>query len=229
MLKHLACIMDGNRRWAFKQGLSTREGHNKGASSIHTAIDFCLEKHISYLTLYAFSIENIKRSEEEKHYLFEILVNTAEQEIEKLKKKNVHVKFIGEKSLFSKNIKTSCEKIEHETASCSQLFLTILLFYGGKQEIVDTTKRIALKIKKGDLQIEDITPELFEHFLWTGQTPEPELIIRTGGHHRLSNFLPYQSTYSELYFLDCLWPDITTHDLEKALEYFNSCEKKLGT
>jgi len=228
MLKHLACIMDGNRRWAMKQGLLSSFGHKKGLEAVATVVDFCLEKKIEYLSLYAFSIENLQRNLAERQYLFEILAQEAVQDIATFKQKNVKIRFIGDRTLFPKSVKPVCEALEKETNDCNGLYLTFLLCYGGRQEIVDVTKRIATHIKKGDLQTADITPEIFNRFLWTAELPSPDLIIRTGGHHRLSNFLLFQGAYSELYFLDCLWPDISLQDLEKAATYFDNCQKNLG-
>ena len=228
MVKHLACIMDGNRRWAMNQGLISFLGHRNGWDAVKRVIDFCLEKKITYLSLYAFSIENLKRSEEEKHYLFEVLAQEAFAELEYFKSKNVRIRFIGDRTLFPKSIKHISEKSERETAECSALQLNFLLCYGGQQEIVDTAKRIAIKVAKGDLQVDDITPELFENFLWTAPNPSPDLIIRTGGDNRLSNFLLFQCAYSELYFLDCLWPDISVQHLEAAIIYYDNCRKNFG-
>lgn len=220
--------MDGNRRWAIKQGLLSSFGHKKGLEGVSTVVDFCLQKKIPYLSLYTFSIENLKRSVAEQHYLFEVLAYEAAQELEQFKQKNVNIRFVGDRALFPKSVKPICETLEKETKNCNGLYLIFLLCYGGRQEIVDTTKRIAAKIKKGDLQEADITPEVFNRFLWTTELPNPDLIIRTGGHHRLSNFLLFQGAYSELYFLDCLWPDISQQDLEAAVIFFDDCQKNFG-
>ena len=228
MLKHLACIMDGNRRWAMSQGLLPTDGHRKGFDIIKTIIDFCFEKKIDHLSLYTFSIENLKRSTEEVYYLFEILAYEVVDDLTELKQKNVNITFIGDRTLFPKNIKILCEKVEKETYHCNGLYLHILLCYGGRQEIVDTARRIAIKVKKGDLQESDITIDVFERFLWTTGISHPDLIIRTGGDHRLSNFLLFQAAYSELYFLDCLWPEISKKELESAVTYFDNCRKTFG-
>jgi undecaprenyl diphosphate synthase len=228
MLKHLACIMDGNRRWATQQGLIASYGHKQGFSSINKVIDFCLTRKIQYLSLYTFSIENLQRSDQEKNYLFEVLADEAVQDLARYKDKNVNIRFFGDRTLFPKKVRLLCEQVEKETHNCNGLYLGLLMCYGGRQEIVDTVKRIAAKVKKGDLHESDITPDVFERFLWTAGIPDPDLIVRTGGFHRLSNFLPFQGAYSELYFLDCLWPDITEKDLESAAIYFDSCRKNLG-
>lgn len=220
--------MDGNRRWATQQGLMSLQGHRKGFDAIQTVIDFSLAKGIEHLSLYTFSTENLKRSADELYYLFEILAYEAVERLVELKKQNINITFIGDHALFPKNIKPLCDKVERETRNCNGLYLHMLLCYGGKQEIVDTARRIAIKMQKGDLQEADITTDLFERFLWTANIPHPDLIIRTGGDHRLSNFLLFQAAYSELYFMDCLWPDISHADLEKAAIYFDSCRKNIG-
>ena len=160
--------------------------------------------------------------------MFEVLAQEAFKELDTLKDRNVRVRFIGDRTLFPKSIKSLCEKTERETEHCTALHLNFSLCYGGQQEIVDTAKRIAIKVAKGDLAIQDITPELFENFLWTSSIPSPDLIIRTGGDNRLSNFLLYQSAYSELYFIDCLWPDISVQNLESAITYYDNCRRNFG-
>jgi undecaprenyl diphosphate synthase len=228
MVKHLACIMDGNRRWAVKQGLAASYGHRGGLDAVKRVIQFCLKKNISYLSLYTFSIENLNRSEMERNFLFGVVANEAAAQLEDLKKQNVRVRFIGDQAFFPENIKQLCEKVEKETAACDQLQLSFLLCYGGQQEIVDAAKRIAHEVKAGNIQESDITPKVFERFLWTASMPSPDLIIRTGGHQRLSNFLLYQAAYSELYFIEDLWPDITDAQLEMAISYFKDCRKNFG-
>ena len=229
MVKHLACIMDGNRRWALKQGFASWFGHKKGFDTIQRVIDFCLGNTIEYLSLYAFSLENLKqRSQAEQAYLFEVLAQEALQDLEQFKRKKIRIRFIGDHSLFPSSIQNLCAKAEEETKTGDALQVNFLLCYGGQQEIVDAAKRIAEKIKDDYLQATDITVQTFKDFLWTGNIPSPDLIIRTGGQQRLSNFLLFQCAYSELYFLDILWPDISESDLETALIYFDKCRKNLG-
>jgi undecaprenyl diphosphate synthase len=229
MMKHLACIMDGNRRWALNRGLMVSQGHQRGFESIKRVIDFCLKKQIPYLSLYIFSTENAKRPLYEQEYLFDVLAYEAVADLTDLKKKDVSITFAGDRNLFPRNIKILCDRVERETRECKKLQVSCLLFYGGRSEIVDATKRIAAKIKKGDLSEDDITEEVFEHFLWSSGRPTPELIVRTGGHKRLSNFLLFQAAYSELYFIDTLWPDITNKDLDGALAYYEGCKQNTGT
>jgi len=220
--------MDGNRRWAIRQGLLSFFGHRKGLDAVKLVIDFCLTKNIAYLSLYTFSTENLQRSAEEQRYLFEVLAQEAARELEEFKQKNVRMRFVGDRALFPKSVQPVCEKIEEETAHCTALEVNFLLCYGGRQEIVAATKRIATQVAQGQLQAEDITPQMFENFLWTAGTPAPDLIIRTGGQHRLSNFLLFQCAYSELYFLDCMWPEISAEELKMALTYYDECQKNFG-
>jgi len=220
--------MDGNRRWAAKQGLMAFLGHRQGFEAVKRVIDFCFEKNIGYLSLYTFSIENLQRSLEEKRYLFEILAQEVFYQINNLKQRNVRVRFIGDRALFPESIISLCEKAEQNTQDCTALQLNFDLCYGGQQEIADTAKRIAIDVTKGILLAEDITPQMFEKYLWTTGTPSPDLIIRTGGDVRLSNFLLFQSAYSELFFSDVLWPDISYAELEVALTHYNKCRQNFG-
>ena len=228
VIKHLACIMDGNRRWAIRQGLLSFFGHRKGLDAVKLVINFCLKNNIQHLSLYTFSTENLQRSQEEQRYLFEVLAQEAANELEEFKQKNVRMSFIGDRALFPKSVQPLCEKIEQETAHCTALEVNFLLCYGGRQEIVAATQRIAAHVAQGQLRPEDITLEVFENNLWTARTPSPDLIIRTGGQKRLSNFLLYQCAYSELYFLDCMWPEISVEKLEMALTYYHECQKNFG-
>lgn len=221
--------MDGNRRWAKKQGFASWFGHKKGLDAVQNVIDFCLEKQISHLSLYTFSIENLeKRSSEEQDYLFGVLAQEALQDLDTFKNKNVRIKFIGDRALFPLNMKSVCEKAEQETTLGTALQVNFLLCYGGRQEIVNATQRIATEVAQGNLKPEAITPDVFEKFLWTSEMPSPDLIIRTGGQQRLSNFLLFQCAYSEFYFLDILWPDISSVELESALVFFDKCRKNFG-
>jgi undecaprenyl diphosphate synthase len=228
MMKHLACIMDGNRRWAKKRGKLSVEGHKEGVETVKLVIRFCLDKQIQHLTLYTFSLENFKRPEIEKSYLFNLIATQAQYVIDQSKKDGVRIRFIGDRSLFPHTIIAACERIERETADGMQLTVNFLFCYGGQQEIVAGVKSILLQIKSGLLSEENIDVALFRKHLWMGDTPEPELIIRTGGHKRLSNFLLFQSAYSELCFLDCMWPDLTEADLEKAIAVYTQSERNFG-
>lgn len=228
MMNHLACIMDGNRRWALRKGILPWYGHRKGVDTLTTVVDFCLEKSIKYLSLYAFSVENFSRPQQETRYLFQMLATEADSLLRDCVEKKVRLHFIGDRSLFPKELVPVCERLERKTASCDALQVNILFCYGGRQEITDAIKRIVHEVQEGSLDERALTADLLEQYLWTAGTPAPDLIIRTGGAQRLSNFLTYQAAYSELYFLDCLWPDVTKSDLDKAVTYYNSCQRNFG-
>lgn len=229
MVKHLACIMDGNRRWARRKGWLPWLGHREGMNAVQRAIDYCLEKNIPYLSLYTFSLENFKRPQDELNFLFDTLVSEAEGMAEQCKEKGVRVRFIGDRTQFPASVAPVCARIEQVTQDFTRLNVNFLFCYGSRQEIMNAVKQIALKVKSGHLAESDITDELFANNLWTSGIPDPDLIIRTGGVHRLSNFLLYQAAYAELYFLDCLWPELTKNHLDDALAFFKNCQRNYGT
>lgn len=221
--------MDGNRRWAKKQGLAAAYGHRQGVEAVKCAVDFCLNNTIAYLSLYTFSIENHQRSSEEKNYLFELMITEAQRGVQEFVAKSIKVCFVGDRSLFPAHLVPLCADIEDKTAAGTALRFNILFYYGGRQEIVDGIKSIVRQVRAGLLTEDDITQTMVADHLWMGQIPEPDLIIRTGGFKRLSNFLLYQAAYSELYFLDCLWPEITTTHLEQAVTHFNAGKRNFGS
>lgn len=226
MLKHLALIMDGNRRWARHRALKPWLGHSEGTRAVRHSISFCLKNKIPTLTLYTFSIENFSRTQEELSYFFELLINQISSQTEELIDKKVCIKFVGDREIFPKSTLSSIEDIESSTKDLKELTVYVLFCYGGQQEIVNATKLIAQDILSGKLDINDINTKLLKNYLWVSS--EPDLIIRTGGASRLSNFLPYQSAYSELYFTDKLWPDITETDLELATNNFLERKRNFG-
>lgn len=229
MIQHLACIMDGNRRWAKKQGLTPWFGHNQGAESVKKVIQFALDNNIKYVSLYTFSIENFKRSEQEVSHLFSLLITVLTENLAKFIEQGVHIRFIGDETLFPEVIRATIATVEEKTRDCSALNLNLLFCYGGQQEIFGAVKKMITHIKNGFLALEDFTEEIFKKYLWMGNIPEPELIIRTGGTKRLSNFLLFQAAYSELCFLDCLWPEITEQDLAGALSEFKRIQRNMGS
>lgn len=220
--------MDGNRRWAKKQGWIPWHGHRQGLEAAKRTMDFCLKKGISYLSLYTFSIENFRRPEDEKKFIFNVLLKEVYNEHKKLKEKGIRIRFIGERTLFPKHVLGLAKKIEQETKHLSKLQVNLLFCYGGRQELVAGIKAIVHKIKQGEISQDTLSEKILEQHLWTYGIPEPELIIRTGGVRRLSNFLLYQGAYSELYFLDCLWPELQHKDLDRAVNYFEQCQRNFG-
>lgn len=227
MIKHLGLIMDGNRRWAIHHNLETFLGHKEGVKAVDVSIDFAIKQDIKYLTLYAFSIENLSRSETEKNFLFDILINETNNRLDEFKNKNVCIKFKGDYSLFPERIKDSCLRIENETADNSTLFVNILFCYGGQQEIFAAAKKLAQDFKYGLVKDSEMDKH-FQNALWCSNFPAPDLIIRSGGKQRLSNFLTFQSAYSELMFIDTFWPDVTEQHLLDCLSKFNSVKRNFG-
>lgn len=227
-LKHLACIMDGNRRWAKKKGWLPWYGHREGIAAAKRTIAFCINNEIPMLTLYVFSLENAKRSPQELEFLFDILVKEVYSQLDEFIEKGICIQFIGDRALFPENLRPIISDVQDKTKYLSALRLNLLFFYGGRQEIVSSIKELLSAVKKGTITEQDISVELVEQYLWTKGFPAPDMIIRTGGQRRLSNFLLFQSAYSELYFLDCLWPDLMTDHLDNALQFFNQCQRNFG-
>lgn len=224
MITHLACVMDGNRRWATRQGLVSSYGHYAGAEKVEQVVQFCLDHQIPYLSLYTFSLENFKRSEQERSYLFDLVVQRAEGYVAQFVEKSVAIKFIGDISRFPESVQKVCKKVEQQTAAGTKLQVHFLFGYGARQEIFTAAQAFAQKIVAGELP----TQENFESCLWTAGLPDPDVIIRTGGVQRLSNFLLYQSAYAEIRFLDTLWPDITQEEILAAVTSAVQAQKNVG-
>jgi undecaprenyl diphosphate synthase len=228
MPKHIAIIMDGNGRWANKRSLTRLKGHEQGAKSVRETIKGCLEMGIPYLTLFAFSSENWKRPEEEVNHLMGLFRYFFKRELKSLSDSGVSVRFIGDISRLPKDVQDLSQQILTETSGNSKLVLTIALSYGGRTEIINAAHKMATKIAAGALTAEDISEENFGNFLETAETPDPDMIIRTSGEKRLSNFLLWQAAYSELFFLDVLWPDFKRSDLENSVKEFQSRCRRYG-
>ena len=229
LIKHLACIMDGNRRWAKKQGLVPWYGHKEGVESVRRVMEFCLEYQIPHLSLYTFSLENFQRSPQETKYLFELMVNQAQESIDQALKNNMRLRFVGDRSKFPDNLIHVLDSVEQQTKAGTALTVNFLFCYGGQQEIVQAAQQLALQAKKGLIEPAAITVADIKKHLWLNDVPDPEIVIRTGGVARLSNFLLFQAAYSELYFLSCLWPELTKADLEKVLMDFEAIKRNFGT
>jgi undecaprenyl diphosphate synthase len=228
-MKHLAVIMDGNRRWAIKRGLRPWLGHQEGTKAVERIITFCLENKINFLSLYTFSIENLEqRNEFEKKYLLNLLVEVAKEKVGMFVEHGIRINFVGDKTLFPDAVQPTIVELEKATADGEHLQVNILFCYGSRQEIVAGAKKFAVAVKDDQINPDDISEKEFAEFLWSGSIPEPDLIIRTGGAQRLSNFLLFQAAYSELYFLDCLWPEISEDHLLDALDHFNSTQRNFG-
>jgi len=227
-MQHLAIIPDGNRRWASKNKLQAIFGHKKGMEAVRTAIDVCVKNNIKYLSFYTFSLENFRRSEEEKSYLFDLIADGFKSRLSELIAAGVRIRFIGDRNYFPERISHVIADIENQTQHLSALNLSLLFCYGSRGEVVDTVKRLAQKIKDGFLAIEDITEETISDSLWTAGIPDPDLIVRTSGIVRISNFLLYQAAYSEFSFLNCYWPEVTSDILEECINKFQDTQRNFG-
>lgn len=228
MPKHIAIIMDGNRRWAKEQGLDYRKGHQAGADTIEKIVTYANEIGLKYLTVYAFSTENWKRTEEEVGALMLLFNKFLDKYIKIADTKNVKIKFIGDRTALSKSLSDKMAKAEERTKNNSGLLFSVGLNYGGRDEIIHAVKNISEDVKNGKIKSEDITTDLFSNYLYTAGMPDPDLVIRTSGEMRTSNFLPWQIVYSEFLFLDKYWPDFSEEDLDNAIEAYQKRNRKFG-
>ncbi len=225
---HVAIIMDGNGRWATSRGLPRTAGHRRGAEAVRRAVRGAAKLGVSYLTLYGFSSENWKRPAAEVDDLMGLLRLYLRAEIAALHKNGVRVKVIGDRSRLADDIVALIEKAETLTAGNTKLTVTAALSYGGRDEILEATKAIAAAAAAGEIEPRDIDEALFSRHLYTRDLPDPDLLIRTSGEQRISNFLLWQSAYTELVFLDTLWPDFSESDLERAIEIYRRRERRYG-
>ena len=226
--RHIAIIMDGNGRWAAARNLPRVEGHRRGARAVRRTVKACREFGVSYLTLYAFSSENWNRSSAEISDLMTLLRIYLKKEIDELDRNDVRVGFIGDRGRLAPDIIELIETAENVTRDNRSLTLTVALNYGGHAEIAGAARKLADDVAGGRLKSEDITEDLFSAYLDTADLPDPDLIIRTSGEKRLSNFLLWQAAYSELIFLDVYWPDFDRESLIAAIEEFRSRERRYG-
>lgn len=226
--EHVAIIMDGNGRWAHRQNKSTIAGHQAGAEALKRTCKAAHDVGIRYLTVYAFSTENWRRPSHWVDELMGLLRYYLKYELQQLMKNNIRITIIGDRDLLSPDICTLIQKAEEETASNTGLHLIIAISYGSRSEITHATKLIAEKVKQNLLTVDDITPEQIQNHLYTHPFPDPDLLIRTSGEQRISNFLLWQLAYAELVFLDKLWPDFTEDDLIAAVGEFNRRDRRYG-
>jgi undecaprenyl diphosphate synthase len=229
MLKHVAFIMDGNRRWARGRGLPAILGHREGVKTVERVTQYCLNQAIEYLTFYAFSLENFKRSDEEKNCLFELISDGVRSYAQKFMEQGIQINFIGDREKFPQQVRKSCEETEQLTAQNNRMRVNILFCYGGQQEIIAAVQSCAQQVQLGTLSLDGITPTYFAQLLWSGKFPAPDLIIRTGGMPRLSNFLLFQAAYSELLFTDTFWPALTDEELERLVEQYHAIKRNFGS
>lgn len=225
---HVAIIMDGNGRWATREGVSRSKGHRKGAEAVRGAIEGAADSGVKYLTLYAFSSENWNRPEEEVGDLMALLRLYLKKEVQSLHKEGVRLRVIGRRERLSGDIRQMIEDAEELTRSNTRLTLVIALSYGAREEIVEAAKAIAASVAAGREALETIDEERFSRALYTHDIPDPDLIIRTSGEQRLSNFLMWQAAYSEFLFTPVLWPDFTKEHFIDAVEAFKGRDRRYG-
>ena len=226
--RHIAIIMDGNGRWAKEKGKDRLFGHYNGVESVRNIVEGCAELGIGYLTLYAFSTENWDRPKDEVTGLMELLVKTIRNEVATLNKNNIRLHVIGNISLLPPDAHEELAEACEETKNNTGLNLVMALSYSSRWEILNTVKNIANEVKSGSLKPAEITEEVFQQHLCTAEFPDPELMIRTSGEYRISNFLLYQLAYSELYFTETLWPDFRKENLYTALLDYQMRERRFG-
>jgi len=226
--QHVAIIMDGNGRWAMERGLPRVQGHQAGVESIRSIVRAAGELGIKYLTLYAFSTENWGRPQEEVGFLMNLLSNYLDKELAEITKNNIRFKMIGRLDDLPAEIQEKIRRNLKQTETNTGMVLTLALSYSSRMEIVDAVKKIAEKVKAGEVVSQDITPELFSRYLYTAELPDPDLLIRTSGEMRISNFLLWQLSYTEIYVTEKLWPDFRKDDLLKAIQEYQTRERRFG-
>ncbi len=225
---HIAIVMDGNGRWAKKRFLPRFAGHKAGVNAVRKTVEFCLKEGIEVLTLFAFSSENWLRPESEVNELMSLFLTVLEREAQKLNDNEVKLNIIGDTSRFSERLQKSISRVESLTQDNQKLTLNIAANYGGRWDILQATKQIAVALKKNQITTDEIDEKLFDSYLSTRTIPEPDLFIRTSGEQRISNFLLWQLSYSELYFSEVLWPDFDDAHLSHALKFFAQRERRYG-
>ena len=226
--RHIAIIMDGNGRWAKKRGLPRTAGHAAGAESFRRIANYCRTLGVRYLTVYAVSTENWKRSQEEIGGIMSLLRRYLEEALRDMEKNQVHFVFFGDLSKLSPELRTLCRNAEARSAAYHEVQVNFCLNYGGRDEIVQAARRFAEAVSQGEKRPEELDEALFSQYLYSANLPDPELIIRPSGEERISNFLLWQSAYSELVFQDVLWPDYSPNDLDAAIAEFHRRSRRFG-
>ena len=225
--KHVGIIMDGNGRWAKMRGKKRSFGHLEGSKTLENIALYAIECGIQVLSVYAFSTDNFKRSKEEVDYLMNLFITMFNKKMQKIKDNDIKVIFSGRREPLREDVLASMDKIIEETKNNKRGILNICLNYGGQEEIVDATKKIVELVNKGELNINEIDKNNFYKYLYN-DLPPLDLLIRTSGEYRLSNFMPYQSTYSEFYFTNTLFPDFNNQEFDKAVESYNKRDRRFG-
>ena len=228
MPKHIAIIMDGNRRWARAKGIPINMGHKEGAKTLEKVVRYANKIGLEYITVYAFSTENWKRAEDEVSALMFLMQSYLDDYSKRADTENIKVQFLGDIEALSDKMKKSIYKCIERTKNNTGVVFNIALNYGGRAEIIEAVKNIAQEVKEDKLKPEDITEQLISNKLYTAGQPDPDLLIRTSGELRLSNFLPWQSVYSEFLFVEKNWPDFNEQDLDNAILEYQKRTRKFG-
>ncbi len=225
---HLAVTMDGNGRWANERNMARTKGHSAGIDALRRLVKYCINYNVKYLTIFSFSSENWSRPKEEVNFILRLMRQYVESDLEKLAKNSVKINVIGERKGLDKTILNLIEKAENRTKNNNGLELIIAFNYGSRGEIVSAVKKIAQKVKQGEVEIDDINENLISNSLYLPNFPDPDLILRTSGELRLSNFLLWQAAYSELVFIDDYWPDFDEKIFIKVLKEYSKRNRRFG-
>lgn len=226
--RHIAIIMDGNGRWAKRRHMPRVAGHRAGVESVRAIVQRCGELDVKALTLFAFSSENWRRPEQEVGMLMELFIRALQRESKKLHERNVRLRIVGDLDRFSDKLRNEIDKAQALTRDNTGLHLAVAANYGGRWDITQALRGLAARIAQGELAADALTEDLIQEQLCLADLPEPDLFIRTGGEQRISNFLLWQLAYSELYFTDTLWPDFKQNELDTALQWFASRQRRFG-
>jgi len=226
--RHIAIIMDGNGRWAKQRGLPRTAGHGAGAETFRTIANYCRTLGVEYLTVYAFSTENWKRSQEEISGIMRLLGNYLKEALRDMEKNHVRFRFFGDLSALRPQLRKLCEEAQERSAAFGDVQVNFCLNYGGRDEIVRAARRFAQEVAQGTRKPEELTEGLFENYLYSAGIPDPELIIRPSGELRTSNFLLWQSAYSEYVFMNVLWPDFGPRELDSVIEEYHRRNRRFG-
>ena len=228
MPRHIAIIMDGNGRWAQKRFMPRAIGHRAGVKSVRKVVEYCAQNKVEVLTLFAFSSENWRRPESEVNLLMALFMSSLQREINRLDERNVCLRFIGDRSAFSRKLQDKMREAEQKTQFNTALTLVVAVNYGGRWDLCQAAQKVIDKMAQGTLEKQPITEELINAHLSTAGLPEPDLFIRTGGEQRVSNFMLWQLAYTEMYFTFTLWPDLDRRSLEEAVKSFKGRQRRFG-
>jgi undecaprenyl diphosphate synthase len=226
--RHVAVIMDGNGRWASRRKLPRHLGHRAGVKAVRATVEGCARRGVEALTLFAFSSENWQRPAEEVARLMELIVESIEREIDELHDNGIRVRFVGDLATLKPHLLENIAATETRTAANSRMTLNVAISYGGRWDIVQAVRRIVRRVSAGEMASDEVDEAALAGELALGESPDPDLFIRTGGEHRLSNFLLWNLAYTELYFCDCLWPDFDDAEIERAFRHFASRQRRFG-